>query len=188
MKTQVLTTLLISGILSNVTYAGNPADWIVKGEGSIIDGKRFSLCSEDQGGCLRIKERPGANIGWTSGENDFMRIERSSGGDQPLKCGENFAIFIEKEYLIDEVQNFGINLSSRTKNKGYYQWTFDCGDGEVPTNQVIALRNNNHSPIVGCKRVNGVNLCFSGDVRTLPSVGNVRTADISKLNVLRLLQ
>lgn len=188
MKKLLFTSLLISMVAGKFAYAGNPADWIIKGEGPIVDGKVFSLCSEDQGGCLRIKDRTGANLGWTSGENDFMRIERSSGGDQPLKCGERFALFIEKEYLIDEVQNFGINLSSRTKNKGYYQWIFECGGGEVPTNQPVALKNNNHSPIVGCRRVNGVNLCFSGDVRTVPSVGNIRIADLDKLKYLKYLQ
>lgn len=174
-----LTTLFASNAM-----AGMPEDWIVRGDGPIVDGKIFSLCSEDQGGCLRIKDRTGANIGWTQNPNNFMRIERASGGDQPLKCGENFALFIHKEFLIYEKQTFGINLSSRTKNNGYYQWKFDCGSGEVPTNQPLVLKNGDNA-IVGCRRTTGVNICWAGDVLTLPAIGNVREADKDKVTWLK---
>ena len=54
---------LYSGLLAislmNVANAGMPDDWIVKGSGSIVDGASFSLCSDDQKGCLRYKDRNG---------------------------------------------------------------------------------------------------------------------------------
>lgn len=187
MKFSISALLLASVCLSSAVFAGNPEDWIVKGGGPIIDGKTFSLQSADQGGYLRYKDRKGVNLGWTSGANNFMHIERASGGNQPLKCGEPFALFIEKEYIIYEKQLFGINLSSRTRNNGYYQWKFECGSGEVPTNQPLTLKNGD-SPIVGCRRVAGVNICWSEDVITLPGIGNVREADKDKLNYLKLLQ
>ena len=181
---------LYSGLLAislmNVANAGMPDDWIVKGSGSIVDGASFSLCSDDQKGCLRYKDRNGVNLGWTSGENGFMRIERSSNQDKPLQCGEKFSLFIQKEYLIYERQLFGINLSSRTRTNGYSQWSFDCGTGNVPTNQPLVLKHND-TPIVGCRRVAGINLCWAGDAINLPHFGNVREADKDMVSRLPLL-
>ena len=181
MQKRITSIVLLSTIfLVNNVYAGNPEDWIIMGNGPIIDGQSYSLYSEDQKGSLRYKDRQGVNLGWSSGGNGYMKIAREKDGDKPLKCGESFALFIEKEWVMYEKQTFGINLSTRTRNNSYYQWTFDCSTGEVPTNQPIVLKNKG-TAIVGCRRAVGVNLCWAGDVITLPAVGNVREADKDKI-------
>ncbi|WP_020561124.1 hypothetical protein [Thiofilum flexile] len=179
MRTLVLTAASL--LLTQTVLAGNPEDWVIRGNGPIIDGQRFSLCSLDQKGCLRYKDRDGVNLTWTSEPNNFARIERPQGGDQPLKCNEPFALFIEKEYLINERQNFGIDLSTRTRNSGFYIWHFGCTNGQVQLNEPMTL-SNNVGTIVGCRRAYGVNLCWTGDVLSLPlPAGNVRIADKKKL-------
>jgi hypothetical protein len=168
--------LLVSSIfLTNIAQAGNPADWIIKGSSPITDKQRYGLYSEDQQAYLRYKDRTGVNLAWSNDQSDLMQIERVSGGDQPLKCGEAFALFIDKEWIMAEKQTFGINLSSRTKNKGYFQWKFECETGNVPTDQPLTLSNNG-SVVVGCKRLVGVNLCWAGDVISVKGQ-NYRKAD-----------
>ncbi|MBK8455433.1 MAG: hypothetical protein WAQ53_15610 [Thiofilum sp.] len=180
-KTTLVASIALLTVFTSVAQAGNPADWIIEGNGSLVDGARFSLRSEDQGSYLRYQDRAGVNLGWSNGANNFMRIERASGGNNPLQCGEPFALFIEKEYIIYEKQNIGINLSSRTRNKNYYQWKFDCGGGPVPTNAPLKLTNGN-SAIVGCKRIAGVNICWAGDVITYKGK-NYRLADACRFRI-----
>lgn len=87
-------TLLLT---TQVAFAKNMVGWKVKGSGSgIVEGKLYSLYNLDQKSHLGYQDRRGANLGWDSQPNSGMKIKRQSGSGA-IKCGENFALFIEKE-------------------------------------------------------------------------------------------
>jgi hypothetical protein len=160
------------------------AGWIVEGSGTgIVEGQMYSLKNLDQGGYLAYQDRAGANFGWKSSANNAMKIKRKTGSG-PIKCGEVFALFIEKEWMIYDKQNFGINLSSRSQlaKDEWYQWKFTgCTDGAViQLNQNVTLTNTvENDSLVGCKRTIGVNMCWANDVVTVRGK-NYRKADVPR--------
>ncbi len=166
-------------------YAVDLAGWKVIGNtGGIYEGLPYSLYNTDQGLYLQESDRMGANLGWMSGTNGYMKVQRITPGTGPLKCGEIFALFIEKEWVIYAEQTTGINLSTRTQVSSTepYRWKFSCPAGTtVPLNSKVTLTHlKNGDVIVGCKRVWGVNLCWSRDVTTVAGK-NYRTADFPGL-------
>lgn len=155
-------------LTTEIASAKNIAGWIVKGSGSgIVEGQKYSLYNLDQKSHLGYKDRRGANLGWDSQPNSGMKIKRQSGSGA-IKCGEPFALFIEKEWLVYEKQTTGINISTRTQlTDDRYQWKFsDCQTGQViPLNQPVTLTNTvENDSLVGCKRIWGVNLCWANTV------------------------
>lgn len=158
------------------------AGWRVEGSGTgIVDGQRYSIYNLDQKLYWGYKDRMGANMGWDGTPNNGMMIKRKSGGNAPLKCGEVFALFIEKEWVIYEKQSFGINISSRSKltNDAWYQWKFtNCTDGEtIQLNKSVTLTNTvENDCLVGCKRVAGWNGCWCDDTVSVRGK-NYRRAD-----------
>jgi len=153
--------------------AKDMAGWVVEGSGTgIVEGQKYSIKNLDQGGYLRYQDRTGANFGWTGNANQAMQVKRKTAGSGPIKCGEVFALFIEKEWMIHDSQRFGINISSRTQlNKDeYYQWKFTgCKDGDVvPLHANVTLTNTvTNDSLVGCKRAIGVNMCWADDTATV---------------------
>lgn len=176
--------------LSVVAVAGDVSardmdGWRIEGSGTgIVEGQKYSLYNLDQTAYLGFKDRTGANLGWDGTANNGFVVNRKGNGTGPIKCGEVFAFFVEKEWIIYEKQRFGINLSSRTKlaNDAWYQWKFtSCKDGEVINlNQPVTLTNTvENDSLVGCKRATGVNLCWADDVATVRGK-NYRKADIPR--------
>ncbi|BAZ06608.1 hypothetical protein [Calothrix sp. NIES-3974] len=160
-------TLLMT---TQVTSAKDMVGWKVMGNGSgIVEGQKYSLYNLDQKDYLGYKDRRGANLGWDSQPNSGMKIKRQSGSGA-IKCGEKFALFIEKEWVIYDQQTTGINLSTRTQlADDRYQWKFsNCQSGEViQLNKPVTLVNTvENDSVVGCKRVWGVNLCWADTVFT----------------------
>jgi hypothetical protein len=156
--------------------------WRIEGSGSqLMENQKYSIFNLDQNAYWGYKDRAGANFGWDSAPNNGMMVKRKTAGSGPIKCGEIFAIFIEKEWVIREGQTTGISLSSRTKlaQDAWYQWKFtNCKDGDpVALNKEVTLTNTvEQDAIVGCKRVWGVNLCWADDVVTVRGK-NYRRAD-----------
>src|SRR5689334_14947566 len=107
---------LLGAIVAKDASAKEMAGWIVQGSGTgIVDGQKYSLKRSDENSWLRYQSRTGANFGWEGSANSAMVIKRKGGGSGPLKCGEVFGLFIEKEWMIHDHQTFGINISSRTQ-------------------------------------------------------------------------
>lgn len=155
-------------LTTEIASAKEMAGWIVKGSGSgIVEGQKYSLFNLDQKSHLGYKDRRGANLGWDTQPNSGMKIKRQSGSGA-IKCGETFALFIEKEWLIHEKQTTGINISTRTQlADDRFQWKFTgCQTGQViPLNQSVTLTNTvANDSVVGCKRIWGVNLCWADTV------------------------
>ena len=146
--------------------------WRVVGSGpaGIVEGQRYSLYNLDQRDYLRYRDRSGANLGWSSAANHAMRVKRQS-GTGPIKCGEVFALFIEKEWILYGKQTTGINLTSRTQQTDEaFQWKFGgCQSGQViGRDQAVTLVNiKGADSVVGCKRVWGVNLCWADTTVTV---------------------
>ncbi|NOU29456.1 MAG: hypothetical protein HOO96_16250 [Polyangiaceae bacterium] len=158
------------------------AGWRVEGTGTgIVDGQKYSLFNLDQKGYAKMQDRAGLNLGWTPSANNAMAIKHKGSG--PLKCGEVFALFVEKEWLMYDKQRFGINLSSRTQLKDeYYQWKFtSCTEGEViQLNTPVTLTNTKENDcLVGAKRAIGVNVAWCDDTTTVRGK-NYRSADVPR--------
>jgi hypothetical protein len=157
------------------------AGWQVRGSGAgIVDGQSYNLFNTDQANYLRYGDRWGANYKWEATANNRMKISRKGGGTGPLKCGEVFALFIEKAWVIHERQEYGINLSSREAgpNESHYQWQFSCPAGQtVALNESLTLTSTvTKDALVGCERALGVNVCWANDTVTLRD-RNYRKAD-----------
>lgn len=159
--------------------------WRVQGSGAgIVEGQKYSFYNIDQGNYLGYQDRAGGNFGWDRAANNGMMVKRKDPGSGPIKCGEVVAIFIEKEWMIYGRQDYGINLTSRTKldRDEYYQWKFSgCPSGQpVPMNGNITLTNTvANDSLVGCKRALGANICWAADVVSLRGK-NYRRADVPK--------
>jgi hypothetical protein len=188
MKKHLLGLGLALGVASFLAVgdasAKDMAGWKVQGSGSgIVDGQKYSLQNLGTGSFLGYQDRTGANFGWDGTANSGMKIARKSGGTSPLKCGEVFALFIEKEWMIYGKQTFGINLTSRTQlnNDDYYQWKFSCPEGQtVQLNQNVVLVNlKTNDSLVQCTRALGVNMCWADDVATVRGK-NYRKADVPR--------
>jgi len=183
-KLVVVTALGLAGSLtsSRDAEAREMGGWRIEGSGSqLMENQRYSIYNLDQTSYWGFKDRAGANLGWDSSPNNGMMVKRKNGGSGPVKCGEVFGIFIEKEWVIYEEQRLSINLSTRTKlaQDAWYQWKFtNCKDGEpVALNQTVTLTNTRENDsLVGCKRALGVNLCWADDVITVRGK-NYRKAD-----------
>ena len=167
----VLLTSLATLFATQTAFATGSKDWIIKGTGSnIYEGRRYDMLSVDQNAYLKYQDRTGANFGWSNYLGGYMQIKRQYPSSAPLKCGETFALFVDKEWAIYEKQTYGINLSSRTRltDPRWYQWRFaNCGGYGTPIslNQRVTLVNNvANDAVVGCKRVAGVNLCWGKTV------------------------
>ncbi|MBD1821616.1 hypothetical protein H6F51_03760 [Cyanobacteria bacterium FACHB-DQ100] len=161
-----LATVLLS---TELTLAKEMQGWKVEGSGTgIVEGQNYSLYNLDQKGYLGYQDRRGANLGWDKSPNQGMKLKRKSPGRGAIKCGELFALFVEKEWIIYEKQTTGINLSSRTQlADDRYQWKFtNCQANDViQLNQPVTLTNTvENDSVVGCKRVWGVNLCWANTV------------------------
>jgi len=170
-KNKVRAVAVVLGVLGVVgataAEAKDVAGWKVVGSGAkVIEGANYSLYNLDQKGFAVHKDRAGLNWGWVKDAPNNVVFRRKNGGGGPLKCGETFALYDGKEYLMKDSQNCGIGLSSRTKiSDAYYQWKFACAAGQdVPTNQSVALVNTvANDSVVGAKRMCGVNLCWGND-------------------------
>jgi hypothetical protein len=152
--------------------AADQAGWKVVGEGEgILEGKKYSFYNLDQHRYLRYGERKGFNAKWDKDPNEEMEVKRIDAGDGPIKCGEPFGLFIGKEWVTYKNDPFtqGIGLEMNGEfGKGDYKWSFSkCKEGEiVRLNQPVAWkRAEGKDPIVGCKRLFGVNLCWYSDTR-----------------------
>ena len=149
------------------------AGWRVVGAGpaGIHEGRKYSLYNLDQKSYLRYRDRRGANLGWSGSPNEAMRVRRRGGGAGPIKCGEVFALFIEREWIIYGEQTTGINLTSRTQlSDASFQWKFGgCLSGQViQRDQPVTLVNiPAGDSVVGCRRVWGVNLCWADTTVTV---------------------
>ena len=167
--------LLLMGIMATVlsaeaASAREMAGWQVRGTGTaIVEGQTYSLYNTDQKLYLQEQDRTGANLGWESSPNKAMKVKRQTGAG-PIRCGETFALFVEKEWVIYGSQTLGINLTTRTQlAPDRYQWQFsNCVPGAViGLNQSVTLKNTvEKDSIVGCKRIWGVNLCWADNVFT----------------------
>ncbi len=186
-KASIFLALIATALNCSSVFAEPMTGWIIKGNGGgIVEGKNYSLFNTDQREHLRYKDRTGANLGWSKDMNNFMQVKRQTPSNQPIKCEEKFGLFIEKEWPMYEKQNYGINLSTRTKltNPEWYQWQFkNCGGSGtiVNLNRPIALVNTSaNMTVVGCERLNGVNLCWTEDVVTFNGK-NYRKSDVPSL-------
>jgi hypothetical protein len=166
MKKAVLFLGVIATVLSaESAFARDLPGWQVRGVGpSIVEGSTYSLYNTDQDRYLQEQDRDGANLGWEVAPNRAMKIKRQSGVG-PLRCGETFALFVEKEWVVYGAQTTGINLTTRTQLAAdRYQWQFSgCVPGAIiGLNQSITLKNTvAKDSVVGCKRVWGINLCWT---------------------------
>ncbi len=181
-------TLLVLGLAVSPVGAIDMVGWEVKGGGTgIFEGARYSLYNLDQRLYLEEKDRAGANLAWTSGPNGHMKVQRVVPSTGPLRCGERFGLFIEKEWVIYDRQSTGINLSTRTQlspQDSAYQWEFTGCSGPVPLNVPLTLKNiRGNDSVVGCKRIWGVNLCWANDVTTIRGQ-NYRRMDVPGLGVV----
>jgi hypothetical protein len=145
--------------------------WTVKGNGLFVNsGQTYSLYNTDQEGYLKYQDRTGANLGWVDRPNQAVKFQRQS-GTGAIKCGEKFAMFVDKEWFYYGSQTFGINLtSSKTLKPEHYQWEFSqCIKGlPIALHLPVTLRNTKENDsLVGCKRIFGVNLCWADDVVTV---------------------
>lgn len=187
-KASIFLALIMTALGGNSAFADiSMTGWIVKGNGGgIVEGKNYSLFNTDQKEYLRYQDRSGGNLGWSKNANNFMRVQRQTPSNQPIKCEEKFGLFIEKEWPMYETQTYGINLSTRTKlaNSEWYQWKFqNCGSAGSPVNlnQPVSLVNTAaNMTVVGCERLVGVNLCWTEDVVTFRGK-NYRKADVKTL-------
>ncbi len=156
---------------TTVAEAGEAEGWIISGGqgAAVTEGTGINFYNMDQKGYLDYKDRWGANLGWTKGPTGNIEIKRKPGaGTGPLKCGELFAFKVDNEWIIYGKQNFGINLTSRTKlDDNSYQWKITkCAAGQaVQKGAPVSLTNTKgNDAVVGCKRPAGVNLAWSDDV------------------------
>jgi hypothetical protein len=166
----VKNALLLMGLMATVlsaesAFARDMPGWQVRGVGtSIVEGRTYSLYNTDQERYLQEQDRTGANLGWEVAANHAMKIKRQSGVG-PLRCGDTFALFVEKEWVIYGAQTTGINLTTRTQLAAdRYQWQFgNCVPGAIiGLNQSVTLKNTvAKDSVVGCKRIWGVNLCWT---------------------------
>lgn len=164
-------------------FEANALDWIVSGEGgNMYEGRRYSLYNIDQEGYLRYDDRTGVNLGWSRGTNNFMMVKRKNPSGEPLKYGEQFALFIEEEWVMYHEQDVGINLSTRTSVNDYFEWKLVGGaeGSAVQLEQPVSLVNIRGGTVVGGKRLWGVNLCWTGDVKRVDGK-HYRTDDIETL-------
>lgn len=156
---------------ASAAEAKDVVGWKVVGAGSTVtEGASYSLYNLDQKAYSVHDDRTGLNWGWSSQAKGNIVFRRKAGGGGPLKCGETFALYDGKEFLMKDSQNCGIGLSTRTKvNDAYYQWKFACAAGQsVPTNQPLTLVNTvANDSVVGAKRACGVNLCWGGDAQAV---------------------
>jgi len=170
MKKSLLVVAIAGGLAAQTASAKELAGWRVVGSGTgIVEGQMYSLFNLDQNAYLEYKDRAGVNLGWSSRPNDGVKVKRQSPGDGPIKCGEVFALFIQKEWLIHEKQPAGINMSSRTQlaKNDWYQWKFaNCNAGDViPLDRPVTITNTvENDSVVGGKRLWGVNLCWANTV------------------------
>jgi hypothetical protein len=184
----VLISAVTLCLISANVHAKEVKGWIVSGSGQgIVEGQKYSLYNTDQRLYLQEQDRWGANLGWTDKQNMFMKVQRITPGSGPIKCGELVGVFIEKEWMIHERQDYGINVSTRTKldpNNAAHKWQFtNCkAQGDmVPLNTPIGLFSMNAGDsMIGCKRVAGVNACWADDVMTFKGK-NYRKADAGKI-------
>jgi hypothetical protein len=169
MKNALALMAVVATVLSaEAAFAKDMTGWVVRGSGtSIVEGQTYSLYNTDQKQYLQETDRTGANLGWEASPNKAMKVKRQSGAG-PLRCGENFALFVEKEWVIYGSQTVGINLTTRTQlAPDRYQWQFsNCVPGAVvKLNQPVTLKNTvANDSVVGCKRFWGVNLCWADTV------------------------
>lgn len=170
-------------IVAGEASARELSGWKIEGSGASaqVDTK-YKLYNLDQGTRVVFDDRVGANWGWNAGTAPNVELKRK-GGSGPLKCGETFALMINGRAMIYAKQDWGINLSDRTKldKDEYYQWKFSCAAGQpVPLNGAVTLVNNvEKDSLVGCKRTAGVNLCWADDITSIRGK-NYRTADAKR--------
>jgi hypothetical protein len=175
MRSKGLVGLGVCAVLAFVGMAADAgakqmAGWKVSGGAGgteLHSGAGYNLYNTDQKGYLKLQDRWGANLGWQSDAKKNIEIKNKGGG--AIKCGEPVAIKVDSEWMIYGSQDFGINLTTRTKlDDGHYQWTFDCAAGQtVKLDQPVSISNTHEKDaLVGCKRVKGVNLCWADDVES----------------------
>lgn len=187
MKKQIAKVGLLAAVgLSGALVAGEAsardvAGWKVEGAGSSIqEGTKYKLFNTDQNTRLVFDDRWGANWGWNAGTQPNAVFKRKSGSG-PIKCGDVFALMVDNRAVIYAKQDWGINLSDRTKldKDEYYQWKFtSCTAGQpVSLNATVTLSNTvENDSLVGCKRAKGVNMCWANDMATVRGK-NYRRAD-----------
>ena len=173
---------LFGALLTGEASARDVAGWKVEGSGSSIqEGAKYKLFNTDQSTRLVFDDRWGANWGWNGNASPNTVFKRKSGGSGPIKCGDVFAIVTDNRAVIYGKQDWGINLTDRTKldKDEYYQWKFTgCTAGQpVSLNATVTLLNTvENDTLVGCKRAKGVNMCWSNDMVTVRGK-NYRRAD-----------
>ncbi len=172
-----IATVCALALSNSEAGARDMTGWIFSGGpgGGISEGSGYSMYNTDQKSFLDDKDRWGANLGWASSPQKNVQLKKKTGGG-PIKCGELFAIKVDKEWMMYDKQDFGINLSTRTAYKDdWAQWKFSCAAGQpVPLNQPVTLVNTvANDSLVGCKRVKGVNLCWASDVESRAGI-NIR--------------
>lgn len=172
---------LVGAMVAGEASAREVAGWKVEGSGAgVQEGAKYKLFNLDQASRIAFADRWGANWGWKSGTGPNVVFKKKDGGGA-IKCGDVFALMIDNRAMVYQKQDWGINLSDRTKldKDEYYQWKFTgCTAGApIPLNANVNLTNTvENDTLVGCKRAKGVNLCWSDDMKTVRGK-NYRTAD-----------
>lgn len=173
---------LFGAMVTGEASAREVAGWKVEGTGTAIqEGAKYKLFNLDQAARMVFDDRWGANWGWNANPPANAMFKRKVGGG-PIKCGDVFAVVVDNRAVVHASQDWGINLSDRTKldKDEYYQWKFTgCTAGQpialnVPVNLTNTVANDT---LVGCKRAKGVNLCWSDDMATVRGK-NYRKADV----------
>ena len=158
---------LTTSLMAPVVQAKDLVGWVVSGGSTgIVEGQPYSLWNLDQRYYVQNEERWGVNLGWNVAANNFMKIKRQIPGSGPIRCGEIFALWIERTYYFYGHQTYGLNLTSDYQNPKP-EWKFtSCVPGEVvQLGQKVGLTNVvGNDSVVGCKRITGVNLCWGADV------------------------
>lgn len=191
LKLTILALVMFTSFTANAALPPrnySMAGWIATGVGSgIYENVRYNLWNLNQRAFLRYQDRWGANLAWTNlNPNYYMKVKRLRPSTGPIKCGEPFALFIQKEWFIYGKQAYGVNLTSSAKlsSPSMYQWRFTkCGANGIADlrSEFLTLVNNvNNTSLVGCTRTFGVNLCWSNDVVQFKSK-NYRYQDLLDL-------
>lgn len=178
---------LLGAVVTTEADAKDMVGWRVEGSGAnIVPGQGYSLYNLDRGGYLGWKDRTGANLELEGKANGGVVFKRK-GGDGPLKCGEVFALWVEKSHAHYGKQTFGINLTTDKDMKDdWYQWKFTgCTAGQpISLNTPVTLTNmKEDDSVVGCYRKSGlantILLCWADDVATVRGK-NYRKADVPR--------
>lgn len=182
MKAALVSMVAASALfVAGQAAARDVAGWKVEGTGSTIAADtKYKLYNLDQKTRMVFDDRWGANWGWNANAQPNAMFKRKSGSG-PIKCGETFALMVDNRAVVYAKQDWGINLSDRTKldKDEYYQWKFSgCSAGQpVSLNANVTLLNTvENDTLVGCKRAKGVNMCWANDMKSVAGK-NYRRAD-----------